>query len=212
MRYIAYLRTSTKEQNPERQIMAVKEYAAANKIELADEDIYVEQASGKNFERPVWQSLKQIAFRPGVTLIVTELDRLGRDMAAIKDEWRWLTDKGVEIIVTENELLNTSGRSDLERMLISNIVFELLGYVAEKERQKLKARQAQGINNARAKGLYKGRKPIEVSAAEFAAVYKRWRVDKEITAKRAMELLGVKKDVFYNKVKEYEKSREAANV
>ena len=208
MRYMAYLRTSTKEQNPERQITEVKEYAAENEIELADEDIYVEQASGKNFDRPVWQSLKQIAFRRGVTLIITELDRLGRDMAAIKDEWRWLADKGVEIIVTENELLNTSGRSDLERALISSIVFELFAYVAEKERQKLKARQAQGISNAREKGLYKGRKPIEVNAAEFATIYKRWRTDGEITAKKAMELLGVKKDVFYNKVKEHEKAKE----
>ena len=207
MRYIAYLRTSTREQNPERQITAVKEYAAAHGISLADEDIHIEQASGKDFDRPVWQSLKRIAFRSGVTLIITELDRLGRDMAAIKDEWRWLTDKGVEIIVTENELLNTSGRSDLERTLINSIVFEILAYTAEKERQKLKARQAQGIKNAQEKGLYKGRKPIKIDDEAFARIYKRWRVDREITAKKAMELLGVKKDVFYAKAKMFENKK-----
>ena len=209
-RYIAYLRISTKEQCPDRQITDAKDYANKNNLPLADEDIYIEQASGKDFNRPVWQSLKQIALRPGITLIITELDRLGRDMQSIKDEWRYLNDKNVNIIVTENELLNTDGKSDLERTLISNIVFELLAYVAEKERQKLRTRQAQGIQQAREKGKYKGRKPIEVPADDFLCVYTRWR-NKEITAVKAMELLSIKRDKFYSLVKEHEeKATQAA--
>jgi len=204
-RYIAYLRTSTREQCPDRQIANVKEYAQKSNINLFDEDIYVEQASGKDFDRPKWNSLKEIGFRPGVTLIITELDRLGRDMQAIKDEWRYLTEKGIDIIVIENELLNTSGKSDLERTLISNIVFELLSYVAEKERIKLKLRQSQGIAQAREKGKYKGRKPIEVPADDFLRVYTRWR-NKEITAVKAMELLKIKRDKFYSLVKQHEQN------
>ena len=107
---------------------------------------------------------------------------------------------GVSIIVTDTPLLNTANKTDLEKQLITNIVFELLAYMAEKERQKIHARQAEGIAIAKQQGKYKGRKPIE--RADFPQVYKAW---KEITAVAAMERLQLSKATFYRKVKEHER-------
>jgi hypothetical protein len=109
---------------------------------------------------------------------------------------------GVEIIVIENELLNTADKTDLEKALISNIVFELLSYLAEKERLKIRSRQAAGIELAKTRGgAYKGRKAISVDEVRFEDVYGRWKGG-ELTAVRAMDMLGVKKDVFYRLARE----------
>ena len=109
---------------------------------------------------------------------------------------------GVSIIVTDTPLLNTANKTDLEKQLITNIVFELLAYMAEKERQKIHARQSEGIAIAKQQGKYKGRKPIE--RADFPQVYKAWKTG-EITAVAAMERLQLSKATFYRKVKEHER-------
>jgi DNA invertase Pin-like site-specific DNA recombinase len=124
-------------------------------------------------------------------------------MEQIKDEWRELQKIGVDIIVIDNEMLNTANKTDLERTLISNIVFELLSYMAQKERERLRSRQAEGIAIAKAKGKYKGRKPIERD--NFESVYKIWK-NGEITAVQAMAATDLKKATFYRKVKAYEKT------
>ena len=124
--------------------------------------------------------------RAGDTVIIKELDRMGRNMEQIKREWQELQQMGVSIIVTDTPLLNTANKTDLEKQLITNIVFELLAYMAEKERQKIHARQAEGIAIAKQQGKYKGRKPIE--RADFPQVYKAWKAG-EITAVAAMERL-----------------------
>lgn len=200
----AYVRVSTKEQNTDRQKQALKQYADTNNIEI--DRIYEEKASGKNFNREIYQSLK-LTLREGDTLIIKELDRLGRDMEQIKDEWRELQKLGVDIIVIENEMLNTANKTDLEKTLINNILFELLSYMAQKERVKIRTRQAEGIAIAKAKGVYKGRKPIERD--NFEAVYASWKAD-EITAVKAMKELNISKATFYRKVKEYECKKELA--
>jgi DNA invertase Pin-like site-specific DNA recombinase len=197
----AYLRASTAQQSCERQALAIEEYAASKRLTISR--TFEEKASGKNFERPVYQSMK-LTLRRGDTLIIKELDRLGRNMSQIKDEWRELEKLGVDIIVVDNELLNTANKTDLERTLISNVVFELLSYVAQREYTKIKTRQAEGIAIAKGKGVYKGRPPRSVDMDKFAAVYKRWRIDKEITAVKAMELMDLKRDKFYDTVKMYE--------
>jgi DNA invertase Pin-like site-specific DNA recombinase len=194
----SYSRVSSKSQDTQRQTDAIREYAERNDLTIDRE--FIEKASGKDFDRPIYQSLK-LTLREKDCLIIKELDRLGRNMDAIKDEWRELEKMGVDIIVTDYELLNTSGKTDLERKLISNIVFELLSYVAHRERERLRTRQAEGIAIGKSKGVYKGRKPISVNRDEFERVYRRW-ADKEITGLKAMELLGVKKDVFYRLVAE----------
>lgn len=194
-----YIRVSTKEQNTDRQYAAMKEYAAAHGIEI--ERIFEDKASGKDFNRPQYQAMK-IALREGDTLIIKELDRLGRDMEQIKDEWQELQKKGVDIIVIDNEILNTTNKTDLEKTLISNIVFELLAYMAEKERQKIKARQAEGIAQAKKKGKYTGRKPIVLE--EFPAIYESWKIG-GISAQKASMTLGIAKSTFYRMVRDYEK-------
>ena len=199
----AYVRVSTREQNIERQLQAIEEYAAKKNIEIAR--VFEEKASGKDFNREIYQAMK-LGLRPGDTLIIKELDRLGRDMEQIKNEWHELQKLKVDIIVVDNEMLNRSNnKTDLERTLISNIVFELLSYTAQKEREELKRRQAEGIAIARAKGKYKGRKPIQRD--NFEKIYKSWR-NGEISAVKAMELTNLTKATFYRKVKRYEESLE----
>ena len=181
------------------EIMATLEYAAANNIKI--DRTYEDKASGRNFQRPQYQAMKG-TLRAGDTVIIKELDRMGRNMEQIKREWQELQQMGVSIIVTDTPLLNTANKTDLEKQLITNIVFELLAYMAEKERQKIHARQAEGIAIAKQQGKYKGRKPIE--RADFPQVYKAWKAG-EITAVAAMERLQLSKATFYRKVKEHER-------
>lgn len=194
-----YDRVSTDEQNPERQHIAIAEYAAANNIKI--DRTYEDKASGRNFQRPQYQAMKG-TLRAGDTVIIKELDRMGRNMEQIKREWQELQQMDVSIIVTDTPLLNTANKTDLEKQLITNIVFELLAYMAEKERQKIHARQSEGIAIAKQQGKYKGRKPIE--RADFPQVYKAWKAG-EITAVAAMERLQLSKATFYRKVKEHER-------
>ena len=135
----AYIRVSSKDQDVGRQIQAVEDYVKEKNITV--DRIFEETASGKDFNRAVYQGMK-LALRENDTLIIKELDRLGRNMEQIKDEWRELQKMGVDIIVIDNEMLNTANRTDLERTLINNILFDLLSYVAQREREKIRTRQA----------------------------------------------------------------------
>lgn len=200
----SYARVSTKEQNLDRQLEAINNYCKENHIELEERDIISDKQSGKDFNREGYLTLKNNLLRDGDTLIIKELDRLGRDMTMIKEEWQELQKKGVSIIVIDTPILNTVGKTDLEKTLISNIVFELLSYMAEKERVKIRQRQAEGIAIAKEKGKYKGRKKIEVDDV-FQNVYNKWKSE-EITATKAMELTGLKRNTFYRRVSEYEKN------
>ncbi|MEN7752677.1 recombinase family protein, partial [Clostridioides difficile] len=138
-----YARVSTQEQSFDRQIQALEKYGVNSR------DIVMEKQSGKDFNRPLYQNLKENMLRAGDTLVVKELDRLGRDMEMIKSEWQYLIDKGVNIIILDTPILNTSNKTNLEKSLISNIVFELLSYMAEKERLKIRQRQMEGIKALR---------------------------------------------------------------
>ncbi|MDZ5149285.1 recombinase family protein, partial [Clostridium perfringens] len=141
-----YARVSTREQNLDRQIEELKKYG------IQERDIITDKQSGKDFNRNGYQTLKESLLRKGDTLVIKELDRLGRDMEQIKQEWRALEEAGINLIVLDNPILNTEGKTDLEKKLISNIVFELLSYMAEKERQKIRQRQAEGIKIAQEQG------------------------------------------------------------
>lgn len=197
----AYVRVSSKEQNIERQLQAVREYDKS----ITEDNIYIDKESGKDFNREKYQELKKI-LRKDDTLIIKELDRLGRNMQAMKDEWNELVKRGVNIIVIDTPILNTTNKSDLEKNLIGNIVFELLAYMAEKERQKNKQRQIEGIAIAKEKGVYKGRDKgtTKVAPKDFEKVYRQWKNDK-ITVVQAVKLLDYKsRTSFYNMVKVYE--------
>lgn len=195
----AYSRVSTTDQNNERQLIALNNYAENHNFTI--DRFFDDKATGRNFNRIGYTSLKAM-LRSGDILIITELDRLGRDMAGIKREWNELLTLGVDIIVTENEILNTANKSDLEKKLISNIVFELLSYMAEKERLKILSRQAEGIKIAKDNGKYKGRTPI--IRDDFIEVYTKWKAG-DITGVQATTLLSLSKATFYRKIKEYEK-------
>jgi Site-specific recombinases, DNA invertase Pin homologs len=145
-----YAQVSTKEQNLDRQIAVLMKYVASER------DIITDTVSGKDFNRAGYMSLRDTLFRPGDTLVIKELDRLGRNMNMIKEERNTLLKMGVDIIVIDTPMLNTKGKDTLEKTLISNIVFELLSYMAQKERDKIKSRQAEGIAALKARNNRKG--------------------------------------------------------
>lgn len=193
-----YARVSTKEQNLDRQLGALESYG------INQRDILFDKASGKDFNRPSYQALKNNLLRSGDILVIKELDRLGRDMDAIKQEWQELLKMGVNIVVLDTPMLNTTNKNDIEKSLISNIVFELLSYMAEKERLKIQQRQAEGIAKLKARNNGKaiGRPGININTLTKAQQqiikdnYDKW-TNKEITAVAFMELLQLKKDTFY---------------
>ena len=195
-----YARVSTKEQNLDRQLVELMKYVATER------DIITDKASGKDFNRAGYMSLRDTLLRSGDTLVIKELDRLGRDMTMIKEEWNTLLNMGIEIIIIDTPMLNTKGKDTLEKTLISNIVFELLSYMAQKERDKIKSRQADGISALRARNNGKGiGRPVTIDVSDrFDGVYKQWKAEVGITAVKAMEMLGLSKATFYRKVKEYE--------
>ena len=193
-----YIRVSSKEQNTDRQKQALLEYV------VDERDIIEDKVSGKDFNRNGYLTLKNSLLRDGDTLVIKELDRLGRNMDMIKNEWQEIQSNGIDIVVLDTPILNTKNKSDLEKKLIANIVFELLTYMAEKERIKIKTRQAEGIAIAKSKGLYKGRKKI--INENFKNVYDDWK-NGELTAVKAIEMLDMKKSTFYRRVKEYESSK-----
>jgi DNA invertase Pin-like site-specific DNA recombinase len=190
-----YIRVSSKEQNTDRQKQALLEYG------IDERDIIEDKISGKDFNRNGYLTLKNSLLRNGDILVIKELDRLGRNMDMIKNEWQEIQSTGIDIVVLDTPILNTRNKSDLEKKLIANIVFELLTYMAEKERIKIRTRQAEGIAIAKKNGVYKGRKKIVNE--NFGSVYNDWK-NGEFTAVKAMEILGMKKSTFYRRVLEYE--------
>lgn len=205
-----YVRVSTHEQNIDRQIEALDNYCKSHNIEIDDRDIYIDTVSGKDFNREYYKALKK-CLRTGDTLIIKELDRLGRNMIQIKEEWQQLIKQGINIIVIDTPILNTNNKTDLEKNLISNIVFELLSYMAEKERLKIRQRQAEGIKalKQRNNGKGIGRPAISLNTLSqeqkniIKNNYDKW-TNKEITAVKFMHMLNLKKNSFYKIVKQYE--------
>lgn len=195
-----YVRVSSKEQNVDRQVEAIEEYCKENNIFLEERDIFIDKSSGKNFDRDGYRALKR-CLRQGDTLIIKELDRLARNMRQIKEEWQDLVRNGINIIVIDTPIINTVNKTDIEKALISNITFELLTYISEKERRKIKQRQAEGIAIAKAKGKHLGR-PRAKYPDNWKEIYTRWQKG-EIKAVEAMDLLELKKSTFYKLVKKY---------
>jgi DNA invertase Pin-like site-specific DNA recombinase len=198
MRTFFYARVSSKDQSEARQI------AQAYELGISPEYMFIEKASGKDFARPEYQFLKRM-LRPGDLLYITSLDRLGRNKQMILDEWQELTrHRLVDIAVLDMPLLNTAKYKDMNGLetLISDLVLQLLSYMAEDERKRIKDRQREGINAAKAKGIHLGRKKIPVPET-FEALYTKWK-NGQLTARAAMQQLGLKPDTFYRRVKEWE--------
>lgn len=195
-----YVRVSTKEQNEDRQVeeLLPKVTSPAHLV--------VEKQSGKDFERPRYKWLKEL-MDDGDTLVIKSLDRLGRNYEQIKEEWRELTNRNIYIEVLDTPMLNTNQYKDNDLMskFISNLVLEVLSFVAENERKNIKQRQAEGIAVAKAKGKKFGR-PAAQFPENWLFVYNRWK-NHEITARRAMQEMNLKKSTFYNLVQKYEEKQ-----
>ena len=192
-RIYGYARVSSTEQHLDRQIEALSAYG------VEDRHIIADKQSGKDFSRPGYQTLKGQLLREGDVLVIKELDRLGRNYEQIKSEWHDLRQMGVDIVVLDMPVLSTADKSDLEKVLIANIVFELLAYLAEKERIKIKTRQAEGIATAKSKGVKFGRPKAKIPA-NFDKEVRKWKAGEQ-TATETMKVLGLKRTTFYKLVK-----------
>lgn len=183
-----YIRVSSKEQNEDRQYIAMSEFGIQN------ENIILDKQSGKNFERPGYIQLIS-KLKPGDTLVIKSIDRLGRNYDEILEQWRYLTkERQVAIVVLDMPLLDTRQGRDLTGVLIADIVLQLLSYVAETERTFIHQRQAEGIAAAKLRGVQFGRKPKE-KPPEYPAVLEVWR-RKELSARAAAARLGVTHKTF----------------
>lgn len=186
---IGYVRVSTTEQNTARQEVLMQE--------LGVEEIYIDKASGKNAtDRPKLQKMLQYA-RKGDTVIVESISRFARNTKDLLELIDTLKEKQVEFI-SKKENIDTSTPT-------GKFMLTVFGAVAELEREYILQRQMEGITIAKQKGKYKGRKRIE--SDKFEKIYKEWKTD-NITAVRAMELLGMKRNTFYRRVKEFEIKQE----
>lgn len=195
-----YIRVSSKEQNPERQIQALKEYEE----KLKDENIYIDKQSGKDFNRNGYQELKKI-LRKEDTLIIKELDRLGRNKKMIKEELNDLSDMGVRVKILNipTTLIDLPEENAWVIKMVNNILIEVLGAIAEEERIKIRERQREGIEIAKRQGKYKGRKPEELPK-NFPSLYNRWKQGM-ITGVELTKLLGYKsRNTTYKKIRQYE--------
>ena len=193
-----YIRCSTKDQNEARQVAKAKE------LGIDDRHIFIEKASGKDFERPVYQGMKNATLREGDVLYIDSLDRLGRNYDGIVAEWQSLTKEvGVDIVVLDMPLLDTRKNKDLLGTLISDIVLQLLSYVAQNEREKIRTRQREGIEEAKKEGKYKGRKPVEVNPYEFEKLLGEVRSG-ERTNKYVMDKLGLTRTTYYKLIGEFD--------
>lgn len=194
MKRFAYIRVSDKDQNEDRQVETMK------KEGIDDRDVFIEKMSGKNFDRPKYQLLKQLV-REGDEIVFDSITRMGRTMNETLKEYEWFVDNGIQLKFIKEPMINTSTeQEDVIKQAIQKVILTVLAAFAEKERIDSKIRQAEGIKAAKAKGKHLGR-PKAVITPEFEQAYKQW-TNKEISAVEAMKMANMSKTTFYRKVKE----------
>lgn len=192
------MRVSTRDQNEDRQLVALSE------LQVPKKNIFIDKQSGKDFERPRYKKLLR-KMKKGDLLYIKSIDRLGRNYNEIQEQWRILTkDKGVDIVVLDMPLLDTRRGKDLMGTFLSDIVLQVLSFVAENERINIRQRQAEGIAAAKAKGVRFGRVPKPLPE-NFHAVYQRWKHG-EITGTAAAKECGMPLSTFRYRAEIYEKA------
>ena len=185
-----YCRVSTKEQNLDRQLIAMKENG------VPESNIYCDKQSGKNFNRKNFKKLYR-KLRAGDVLVIMSIDRLGRDYDGIGNMWKRLVfNKQVIIKVLDMPIL-TMTENNLVNRLLSDIILQLLAYVAQTERENLLKRQAQGIEAAKARGVEFGRPKVD-TPEDFGTIVYQWK-NKEISMHEAVEKSGLSQRTFYRK-------------
>jgi DNA invertase Pin-like site-specific DNA recombinase len=191
-----YVRVSSKEQHVRRQLDALHRYG------IKPKNIYADKQSGKDFNRPKYQELLE-KIKEGDCIVITSLDRLGRNYVEIQEQWRLITKMyKTDIIVLDMPLLNTKRiEKNLMGMFIADIVLQILSYVSETERNNIKARQAQGIAAAKARGIKFGRSKMDMPK-NFKAVFNLWKRG-SITGIEAARRLDVSRAWFYRTIKNW---------
>lgn len=201
MEYYGYIRVSAKDQNPDRQLLAMQDK------NIKQRNIYLDKISGKSFARPQYLRLRR-RLKKGDVLVIKSIDRLGRNYEEILEQWRIITKEiGAYIQVIDMPLLNTdTSHGDLTGVFIADLVLQILAYVAETERAFIKQRQAEGIAAAKQKGIKFGCKKKDVPDG-FEKYYQLWREDK-ISLRKAAEELGINYSTFYRRCVEKNKREE----
>lgn len=202
-----YIKTNEKEKNKEEQIQFIKDYCESNGLEIYERDIIIDSISINNLNGQGYKALVEYMVRSGDVIVISELDRLGRNSECIRNEWKRLYDNKIDIAIVNSSLLSTIDKQDKEKEQINQIVTELLGYLAEKEKKRNRSRQEEGINKLKkmnnGKGV--GRPKTEITK-EFKEGYKLWKCKKQ-TAVDTYNNLGLTKATFYRLVKEYENKK-----
>ena len=194
-----YIRVSTKEQNEDRQVIAMRE------VGVPDRNIYKDKQSGKDFDRPQYKKLLR-KMKKDDLLYIKSIDRLGRNYTEILEQWRFLTkERGIDIVVLDMPLLDTRRGKDLLGTFLSDIVLQVLSFVAENERTNIRQRQAEGIAAAKAKGIRFGRPPKPLPE-NFHSAYQHWKSG-EITGTVAAKECGMPLATFRYRAEIYEKAK-----
>ncbi len=191
-----YIRVSSRDQNEDRQLIAL------NEVGVDPKSIYLDKQSGKDFERPQYKKLLR-KLKKDDLLYIKSIDRLGRNYEEILQQWRYLTkDKGIDIVVLDMPLLDTRRGKDLMGTFLSDIVLQVLSFVAENERTNIRQRQAEGIAAAKARGVKFGRPPKPVPD-NFYEIHKAWRA-KKLSLKEAAKACNMPVSTFYGKARKFE--------
>ena len=196
MSIFGYVRVSDASQNEDRQMISMAEQGISAK------NIFVDKQSGKDFERKAYRAMLR-RLHPGDCIVLHSLDRLGRDYAAILEQWQFITkDKGTDIVVLDMPLLDTREKDrDLTGRLISDIILQLLSYCSQKERENIRKRQAEGIAAAKARGVAFGR-PAKDAPDNFGALVRQWE-RKQLSFDEVLAQCGMCRSTFYTRLHEY---------
>lgn len=193
-----YIRVSTKDQNEDRQLIAMQQ------VPVPARNIFADKQSGKDFERPMYKRMVK-KLKKDDLLYIKSIDRLGRNYEEILEQWRILTkEKKIDIVVLDMPLLDTRRGKDLMGTFLSDIVLQVLSFVAENERTNIRQRQAEGIAAAKANGIKFGRPPRPLPD-NFHDVYRQWKAGK-ITGTEAAKACGMPMSSFRYRAETYEKS------
>lgn len=195
-----YLRVSSKDQKEDRQRMALHEMG------VSETNLYIDRQSGKDFERPAYRRMIR-RMKKGDLLYIKSIDRLGRNYEEILEQWRILTkEKGIDIMVLDMPLLDTRRGKDLMGTFLSDIVLQVLSFVAENERTNIRQRQVEGIAAAKTKGVKFGR-PALPCPDNFWEIHRDWR-KKKLTLEQAAKACGMPVGTFYGKARKFEEITE----
>ena len=198
MSKFAYIRVSSRDQNEDRQLLAISD------LHIPKKNIYIDHQSGKDFDRPAYRRMVR-RMKKDDLLYIKSIDRLGRNYEEIQNQWRFLTkEKGVDIVVLDMPLLDTRRGKDLVGTFLSDIVLQVLSFVAENERTNIKQRQAEGIGAARLRGVRFGRPPKPLPS-NFHSVYQQWRKG-DLAVSSASEACNMSRTTFHRRAKQYENS------